>query len=134
MIVMELMSTSLRIQLKKEVNFQPNLVKAMSVDVARGLNYLHLVQPDPIVHRNISSANVLLEELPHNNWRAKITDYCSVNLVHQLGNQNPGSPVYSAPEAADSRLPSQDSFNSGDANWSTTITKAAARLAVSSPS
>ena len=115
MIVMELMSTSLRIQLEKEVNFQPNIVKAISLDIARGLNYLHLVQPDPIVHRDISSANVLLEELPHDNWRVKITDYGSVNLVRKLGTQNPGSPVYSAPEAADSHLqsPKMDIYSFG---------------------
>ena len=115
MIVMELMSTSLRIQLEKEVNFQPNIVKAISLDIARGLNYLHLVQPDPIVHRDISSANVLLEELPHDNWRVKITDYGSVNLVRKLSTQNPGSPVYSAPEAADSHLqsPKMDIYSFG---------------------
>ena len=115
MIVMELMSTSLRSQLENGMDFQPNLVKAISLDVARGLNYLHLIQPDPIVHRDISSANVLLEELPHDNWRAKITDYGSVNLVRKLSTQNPGSPVYSAPEAADTRLqsPKMDIYSFG---------------------
>ena len=115
MIIMELMSTSLRSQLEKEVIFEPNLVKAISLDVARGLNYLHLFQPDPIIHRDISSANVLLEELPHENWRAKITDYGSVNLVRQLSTQNPGSPVYSAPESANSHLqsPKMDIYSFG---------------------
>ena len=60
MIIMELMATSLRNQLETEEYFQPKLVKAISLDVALGLNYLHLIQPDPIVHRDISSANVLL--------------------------------------------------------------------------
>ena len=63
MIVLELMATSLRSQLKRDVYFPPNTVKAISLDVACGLNYLHLIQPDPTVHRDISSANVLLEEL-----------------------------------------------------------------------
>ena len=81
MIIMELMATSLRSQLETEEYFEPKLVKAISLDVALGLNYLHLIQPDPIVHRDISSANVLLEELPHSKCRAKLTDYGSVNVV-----------------------------------------------------
>ena len=106
MIVMELMATSLRSQLKIEEYFQPKVVKAISLDVARGLNYLHLIQPDPIVHRDISSANVLLEQLTLNNWRAKLTDYGSVNLVRQLRTENPGSPAYAAPEASNPHLQS----------------------------
>ena len=115
MIVMELMAASLRSQLETDVYFQPNTVKAISLDVACGLNYLHLIQPDPIVHRDISSANVLLEDLPHRMWRAKLTDYGSVNLVCQLQTQNPGSPAYSAPEASDPHLqsPKMDIYSFG---------------------
>ena len=106
MIVMELMATSLRSQLKSEEYFPPKVVKAISLDVARGLNYLHLIQPEPIVHRDISSANVLLEQLPLSQWRAKLTDYGSVNLVRQLHTENPGSPAYAAPEASNPHLQS----------------------------
>ena len=115
MIIMELMATSLRSQLETEEYFQPKLVKAISQDVALGLNYLHLIQPDPIVHRDISSANVLLEELPHSKWRAKLTDYGSVNVVHQLRTENPGSPAYAAPEASNPRLqsPKMDIYSFG---------------------
>ena len=115
MIVMELIATSLRSQLKSEEYFPPKVVKTISLDVARGLNYLHLIQPDPIVHRDISSANVLLEQLPLNQWRAKLTDYGSVNLVRQLHTENPGSPAYGAPEAANPRLqsPKMDIYSFG---------------------
>ena len=115
MIVMELMSTSLRNQLKSEEYFPPKVVKAISLDVARGLNYLHLIQPDPVVHRDISSANVLLEQLPLNQWRAKLTDYGSVNLVRQLHTENPGCPAYGAPEASNPRLqsPKMDIYSFG---------------------
>ena len=115
MIVMELMATSLRSQLRREMYFQPLLVKAVSLDVARGLNYLHLVQPDPIVHRDISSANVLLEVIQLNQWRAKLTDYGSVNLLRQLRTENPGSPAYAAPEASNPRLqsPKMDIYSFG---------------------
>ena len=115
MIIMELMATSLRSQLQTEEYFQPKLVKAICLDVALGLNYLHLIQPDPIVHRDISSANVLLEELPDSKWRAKLTDYGSVNVVRQLRTENPGSPAYAAPEASNPRLqsPKMDIYSFG---------------------
>ena len=114
MIIMELLATSLRSQLNKEEYFQPKLVTAISLDVALGLNYLHLIQPDPIVHRDISSANVLLEEFPHSKWRAKLTDG-SVNVVCQLRTENPGSPAYAAPEASNPRLqsPKMDIYSFG---------------------
>ena len=115
MIVMELMSTSLRSQLQKDVYFMPPLVMSISLDVARALTYLHQIQPDTVVHRDISSANVLLDQLPGGKWRAKVTDYGSVNIVHQLNTQNPGSPVYSAPEASNPSLqsPKMDIFSFG---------------------
>ena len=115
MIIMELMATSLRSQLETEEYFQPKLVKAISLDVALGLNYLHLIQPDPIVHRDISSANVLLEKLSDGKWRAKLTDYGSVNVVCQLRTENPGSPAYAAPEASNPRLqsPKMDIYSFG---------------------
>ena len=115
MIVMELMATSLRSQLERDLYFQPNTVKVISLDVACGLNYLHLIQPDPIVHRDISSANVLLEVIQLNQWRSKLTDYGSVNVVHQLPTQNPGSPAYSAPEASNPHLqsPKMDIYSFG---------------------
>ena len=115
MIIMELMATSLRSQLETEEYFLPKWVKGISLDVALGLNYLHLIQPDPIVHRDISSANVLLEELPRGKWRAKLTDYGSVNVVRQLRTENPGSPAYAAPEASNPRLqsPKMDIYSFG---------------------
>ena len=115
MIVMELMATSLRSQLRRETYFPPLVVKAISLDVARGLNYLHLVQPDPIVHRDISSANVILDQVSLVNWKAKLTDYGSVNLLRQLRTENPGSPAYAAPEASSPRLqsPKMDIYSFG---------------------
>ena len=115
MIVMELMAASLRSQLETDVYFPPNTVKVISLDVACGLIYLHLIKPDPIVHRDISSANVLLEVIQLNKWRAKLTDYGSVNVVCQLHTQNPGSPAYSAPEASNPRLqsPKMDIYSFG---------------------
>ena len=116
MIVMEFITTSLRRQLQNEEYFQPKFVKSISLDVARALSYLHQMKPDPIVHRDISSANVLLEPLlPPNLWRAKVTDYGSVNLVRQLNTENPGGPAYAAPEAINPHLqsPKMDIYSFG---------------------
>ena len=116
MIVMEFMKTSLRRQLQNEEYFQPKFVKSISLDIARALSYLHQMKPDPIVHRDISSANVLLEPLlPPYHWRAKVTDYGSVNLVRQLNTENPGGPAYAAPEANNPRLqsPKMDIYSFG---------------------
>ena len=107
-ILTELMPTSLRAQLQRDVYMPPNVVMSVSLDVARALNYLHRTQPDPIIHRDISSANVLLEPLLGGKWRAKLSDYGTVNLFHQLETVNPGSPVYAAPEANDPRLQSTE--------------------------
>ncbi len=105
MILMELMPTSLRKQIEADEYITPNIVKHTSLDIVRALIYLHKMKPDPMIHRDISSANVLLEPLqPPKFWKAKVTDYGSVNLVRQLHTENPGSPAYSAPEAA---IPSQ---------------------------
>ena len=102
-ILMELMPTSLRQHLADNAPSIPSTAFrcSVSLDVARALNYLHLMQPDSIIHRDISSANVLLEPLPNRLWRAKVTDYGSVNLQNQLTTKNPGNPVYSAPESCD---------------------------------
>jgi len=100
-LLMELMPVSLLKHLSSHAPAipPPPFRLAVSMDVARALNYLHLMQPHPIIHRDISSSNVLLEPLPNHAWRAKVTDYGSVNLQRQLLTNNPGSPIYSAPEA-----------------------------------
>ena len=97
-ILSELMPTSLRKEL--EVGPLPYpAVLTISQDIACGLNYLHLFKPDPILHRDVSTANVLLLPIV-GGWRAKLSDYGSANLQPMIGRTvNPGNPVYSAPEA-----------------------------------
>ena len=114
-ILTELMPTSLRAQLQQDIYLQPKIVMSVSLDVARALNYLHQMQPDPIIHRDISSANVLLEPIQRLQWRAKLSDYGTVNLFHKLETVNPGSPVYAAPEANNPRLqsPKMDIYSFG---------------------
>ena len=109
-ILSELMPTSVRTLMEERANddhsLSPAEVTCISLDVARALNYLHLFKPDPIIHRDISSANVLLEPAPGSGWRAKVSDYGSVNFLRQLTTVAPGNPVYAAPEA---NTPSQQS-------------------------
>ena len=109
-ILTELMPTNVRALMKERASdsrsLSPAEVTSISLDVARALNYLHLVKPDPIIHRDISSANILLEPAPGNGWRAKVSDYGSVNFLRRLTTIGPGNPFYAAPEAD---TPSQQS-------------------------
>ena len=113
-ILSELMPTSLR----KELEAGPlpyHAVLAISQDIACGLNYLHLFKPDPILHRDVSTANVLLTHGQFG-WRAKVSDYGSANLQPMIGRTvNPGNPVYSAPEAGVPRdhSPAMDVYSYG---------------------
>ena len=114
-ILTELMPTSVRRELENERTFSPKQLTSIILDVARALNYLHLMHPDPIIHRDISSANVLLEPGPRNSWRAKVSDYGSVNLLQRVRTVTPGNPTYAAPEAEDATLqsPKMDIFSFG---------------------
>ena len=99
-ILIELMSCNLRsILVKKPLN--PAQILSISLDVARAVNYLHLMRPDPVVHRDISSANVLLDPTINNHWIAKLSDYGSANFVRCTVTAGPGNPTYAAPEASD---------------------------------
>ena len=73
------------------------------------------MQPTPLIHQDISSNNVLLEPQPNDSWKAKVSDYGSVNLLENLHTVGPGSPVYAAPEANIPTLqsPKMDIFSFG---------------------
>lgn len=104
-ILTELLHTSLRNVLEQGgISHKQNV--AIGTDVCRALNYLHLMKPEPIVHRDVSSGNVLLDPLPNNIWKAKLADYGTVNTLRSLKTEGPGNPTYSAPEA---NLPAQQS-------------------------
>ena len=113
-ILSELMPTSLRKKLETGPLPYP-AVLTISQDIACGLNYLHLFKPDPILHRDVSTANVLLQPIS-GGWRAKVSDYGSANLQPMIGRTvNPGNPVYSAPEAGVPRdhSPAMDVYSYG---------------------
>ena len=95
--VTELLDTNLRRVLsERALKHEENVILAL--DIAKGLNYLHLSKPNPIMHRDISSANVLLWRRDES-WRAKLSDYGAANVMRQYMTANPGAIIYSAPEA-----------------------------------
>ena len=95
--VTELMESSLR-GLLEQRSLSKTEVSVISLDVARALNYLHQKEPSPIIHRDISSANVLLWRQA-DQWRAKVSDYGTANFMQQTMTVGPGAMIYSAPEA-----------------------------------
>ena len=99
-ILTELMPTSLRHILEEGVHLSHIQIVSIASDVARALNYLHLNTPDPIIHRDISSANVLVEQFGEN-YKAKVSDYGSANFSRYTSTAGPGNPLYSAPESGD---------------------------------
>ena len=66
-------------------------------DVAKALNYLH-ERHDPIIHRDVSAPNVLLEALPNRTWRGKVSDLGSANLAKLAHTLGEGAIIYAAPE------------------------------------
>lgn len=96
--VTELLEKSLRVLLN-ERSLRRDEIFVISLDVARALNYLHQKEPSPIIHRDISSANVLLWQ-QGNQWRAKVSDYGTANFIEQIMTANPGALIYSAPEVS----------------------------------
>eukprot|EP00731_Ephydatia_muelleri_P035116 Em0098g2a len=111
-ILTELMPTNLRSII---VALPQDHVITIGIDVARGLNYLHLMRPDPIIHRDVSSANVLLEPIGPGNWKAKVSDYGSANFLSKVITMVPGNPFYAAPESFNPKLqsPKMDVYSYG---------------------
>ena len=95
--VTELMESSLRALLEQRP-LSSLEVSVISLDVARALNYLHLKKPSPIIHRDISSANVLLWRQA-DQWRGKVSDYGTAYALQHFMTVDPGAMIYSAPEA-----------------------------------
>ena len=113
-ILTELMPTSLRKELEKGPLTHPQIL-TIGCDVSAALNYLHLWKPKPILHRDVSSANVLLEPSVSGKWKGKLCDYGSANFLHQVRTVAPGNPAYSAPEALSPHLhsPAMDVYSFG---------------------
>ena len=106
--VTELMELSLRALLGQR-QLTETEISVISLDVSRALNYLHHMKPSPIVHRDVSSANVLLWRQGEQ-WRGKVSDYGTAKFVQQNMTVAPGALIYNAPEALSSNQTSKVSF------------------------
>ena len=99
--VTEIMEKSLRKLLGERQKQNQNLTETeiifISLDVAQALNYLHQRKPEPIVHRDVSSANVLLWK-QNNQWRGKLGDYGTAKFLQETMTVAPGAMIYAAPE------------------------------------
>ncbi|XP_068698264.1 uncharacterized protein [Montipora foliosa] len=102
--VTELMELSLRALLEQR-QLTETQISVISLDISRALNYLHHMKP-PIVHRDVSSANVLLWRRGEQ-WRGKLSDYGTAKFVQQNMTVAPGALIYSAPEAVSSNQTSK---------------------------
>ena len=96
--VTELMMKSLR-DLLHERELLIEEIHVLCLDIARALNYLHQKKPVPIIHRDVSSANVLLWR-QGDQWRGKVSDYGTANFMQQTMTVGPGAMIYSAPESS----------------------------------
>ena len=111
--LMELMDTSLRDAYEKG-NIKDDQVLEILHDIASALHFLH-TRPDPVIHRDVSSANVLLKALYNGEWLAKLGDLGTAQLQQQAATAGPGAMAYGAPEAGDhtKHSPKMDVYSYG---------------------
>ena len=117
LILTELMSTSLNQELQRN-RLTNQQILSIAQDVALGLNYLHLFKPQPIIHRDVSSPNVLLKPCTGPaGYEAKVADYGTAKVVQanstSTGTVMPGNVAYAAPEAPipDQHSPAMDVYS-----------------------
>ena len=67
------------------------------MDIALALNYLHQ-RYDPIIHRDVSAPNVLLQRMPNHQWKGKVSDLGSANFLQHAHTMGEGAIIYSPPE------------------------------------
>ena len=99
LLVTEIMECSLRTRLNntREPPLSEREICVICLDVARALNYLHQKEP-PMIHRDISSGNELLWRQGYQ-WRGKVSDHGTANIVRQSTITCARAAIYCAPEA-----------------------------------
>ena len=99
MIITELLDATLRKACEDNL-LSPDLYLCMDIfrDVASALCYLHGLE-EPIIHRDVSSANVLLKAVTKGEWKAKLSNFGSANWAKEASTMGEGAIVYTAPEA-----------------------------------
>ena len=112
-ILMELMDTNLR-SAYEQGNIKDHQVLGILYHIASALHFLH-TRPDPVIHRDVSSANVLLKALYSGEWLAKLGDLGTAKIQQQAATAGPGAMAYGAPEAGDytKHSPKMDVYSYG---------------------
>ena len=108
-IITELLDMSLRAAYEKAL-LPSGSVLLIFQDTARALDYLHR-RHEPIIHRDVSSANVLLKLQENGKVVAKLSDLGSANLAKEAFTMNEGARVYCAPEAFTSETNARSAAN-----------------------
>ena len=67
-------------------------------DIALALNFLHL-QRNTLTHNNLSSCNIMVEEVAGNKWRAKLSNRSSKNPLMELSDLEERPFIYLPPES-----------------------------------
>ena len=98
-ILMELMNMSLR-SAYEQGHVRDHQMLGILYDIASALHFLH-TRPDPVIHRDVSSVNVLLKAQYNGEWLAKLGDLGTAKLQRLATTAGPGAIAYGAPEAAD---------------------------------
>ena len=82
--ITELMPYNLKKVLETKGQLLNYQIVGIALDVARALNFLHTAKPDPVVHGDLTSTSVLLEQGKGNSWRAKLSDFMTAKFFKQL--------------------------------------------------
>lgn len=101
LLVAELMDMSLSQLVKDEQVLGNRYIRILALDVAYGINYLHCFRPNPILHRDVNSGNIMVWR-QGDKWRGKLCDFGSAEFMGNKMSENPGNPFYSAPEVSSS--------------------------------
>lgn len=82
-IITELMPSNLRMVLDagKLYNYQ---IATLALDIAQGLLFLHTTRPDPVVHGDLGTTNVLVRKEVGNQWRAKLSDFMTAKYFRHV--------------------------------------------------
>ena len=97
MIITEIMDCSLRDAYKRQNMLSGKSKIKIMIDVACALHYLH-THREEIIHRDVSSANVLIHETANKVYRGKLSDFGSANFARSAVTAGPGALMYMAPE------------------------------------
>ena len=112
-ILMELMDISLR-NAYEQGNVRDCQKLRIFYDIANALHFLH-TRSNPVIHRDVSSANVLLKKYSDSRWFTKLGDLGTAKIQRHCITPGPGTIAYAAPEASDptQHSPKMDVYSYG---------------------